>query len=695
MATTAKELPILPPEWSPLIGVTPPGHWQATLQAGAVRAVIRDGDVYDVTVDGVPWAQRIYLGVRDSAWNTLPYEAAGIAIEETPDRAVLTCTLQTTSPPEACGGLLAAIDLTVTLEAPGTIEVAAVIRPLREFRAGKIGLCVLHDSRTHVGAHYRAWGPGTAASGVLGHRIDPQLFVDGSVTAMFDPFDHLTLSWPDGRCAEWRFTGDTFEMQDHRNWADLSFKTYSTPQRLGWSHPFTPAAAQRQSVRLHATAPPTGLSAGVGGATEGGAPGAGAPGAGAPAGGAPAGADDGPTALVIGPLVDAVSGTRLRLGSDHRAPLPAGATPLHASPPDHLRVTVTAAATDEALVALLADVAALGAAVEVLIVLAREDEAEAAVAALGRALRRHPVPIGSVQVSSRDAAGGEQEVPAPSHLAAVAAALAAAGLPPVSRTGTTSHFCAVNRAPQALRPGTDAVIGVTTQLHLSDSETVLLNARSLSDIADTLRLLAEPDAALHASPVTLIGRDGPCPTGPVGLWGQPAWLDPRLLGCYGAAWSVAMLAALTAAGFTSATLLETSGPRGFLVAGREEVGGMAPAAAVVVPAFHVLADVLAAAAAGPAEVGDPDRLVGLTLIDAAGGASLLCASIRSHRQRVRIRGLPDPVWIRLLDEESAYEAMTDPVGFRGESGWRVSDGSTIELGPYATLLCQTRGGRPQ
>ena len=46
--------------------------------------------------------------------------------------------------------------------------------------------------------------------------------------------------------------GDTFEMEDHRNWTDASFKTYVRPLALPW--PYTPPAGQAvsQSVKRHA-----------------------------------------------------------------------------------------------------------------------------------------------------------------------------------------------------------------------------------------------------------------------------------------------------------------------------------------------------------------------------------------------------------------------------------------------------------
>ena len=44
--------------------------------------------------------------------------------------------------------------------------------------------------------------------------------------------------------------GDTFEMEDQRNWTDASYKTYVRPLALPWPYTLEPARADRQSVTL-------------------------------------------------------------------------------------------------------------------------------------------------------------------------------------------------------------------------------------------------------------------------------------------------------------------------------------------------------------------------------------------------------------------------------------------------------------
>ena len=64
----------------------------------------------------------------------------------------------------------------------------------------------------------------------------------------------------EGLTVETRFEGDVFEMEDHRNWSDASFKTYSRPIGLPYPYKLTPGEPVIQSV----TVTVTGLSRALG-----------------------------------------------------------------------------------------------------------------------------------------------------------------------------------------------------------------------------------------------------------------------------------------------------------------------------------------------------------------------------------------------------------------------------------------------
>ena len=60
----------------------------------------------------------------------------------------------------------------------------------------------------------------------------------------------LTHSIAPGVHLTCRMEGDTFEMEDQRNWCDASFKTYVRPLSRPWPYRLEPAEALRQAVTL-------------------------------------------------------------------------------------------------------------------------------------------------------------------------------------------------------------------------------------------------------------------------------------------------------------------------------------------------------------------------------------------------------------------------------------------------------------
>ncbi len=72
----------------------------------------------------------------------------------------------------------------------------------------------------------------------------------------------VVLQGVPGLKAAVRMEGDTFEMEDHRNWTDASFKTYVRPLARPWPYVLEAGQTVRQQVSLTlvGTAPATGAS---------------------------------------------------------------------------------------------------------------------------------------------------------------------------------------------------------------------------------------------------------------------------------------------------------------------------------------------------------------------------------------------------------------------------------------------------
>ncbi len=158
----------------------------------------------------------IYPAVRDEFWGTLPAGAGPAEAEIAPDlvRLRITGQLQHTAT-----GLEWEAD--ISARSDGTLRYHWRGRARWTFRTNRTGLCVLHPAEA-AGAPCRVeHADGRSVSGWLPTAIAPhQPFTDLRAVAH---------TFGGGAEAIVRFEGETFEMEDQRNWSDASFKTYCRP----------------------------------------------------------------------------------------------------------------------------------------------------------------------------------------------------------------------------------------------------------------------------------------------------------------------------------------------------------------------------------------------------------------------------------------------------------------------------------
>ena len=108
------------------------------------------------------------------------------------------------------------------------------------FQRNRIGFCILHGPS----AAGKAWQLETAGGEkVQGHFPD---FISPHQPAK--DLREIGQQLTDGLWAHVRMEGDTFEMEDQRNWTDASFKTYCTP--LGLPYPVTVEKGTRVTQKI-------------------------------------------------------------------------------------------------------------------------------------------------------------------------------------------------------------------------------------------------------------------------------------------------------------------------------------------------------------------------------------------------------------------------------------------------------------
>lgn len=625
------------------------------LRAGPLTALLDEGDLRRVRAGDVEVAQRIYVAVRDEVWNTIPATFADWDLEIGDDRFSVGFTAR---------HRYRAIDFSWRGRIAGTAE-GVITYDMdgvagADFRYCKIGLNVHHPLRGSVGRPYHAETPSGPIDGVLPDRIDPQRLVNGTLTAMFAPYDALTLEPRDGLAVRFAFEGDLFEMQDHRNWTDANFKSYGTPLAI----PFPMDAHAGQALRQKVTISVSGT----------------------------AGSEQGkelldvavgrPTGQRLPPIGTCLAGHGGNL-SEREAGL------LRALRLDHLRADLhlDRAGWQDDLQRAATACAALGVGLELgLFVDDTTDEALAACAALLHARTVPPVRVLVFQES-----GGRSPTAGSTHgylvrrvrerLQPLPAAVPLAG-------GTTQFFAELNRDPPQLEAMDAVVFSINPQVHACDDTSLVENLAAQADVVLSARALCD-DHPIIISPVTLIGRDGPYAAGPPEPGGTPGNVDVRQASLFGAGWTACSVRYLAESGAAALTYYEATGWLGLI---ETDAGPQVPAhfpshAGMVFPLYHVFAD-LAEWKGGELVAlrsSDPLAVDGLAL--RVGGAThLLLANLSDEPRTLTVGPLAGrAVQLRLLEDGTAMQATDDPAGFRNSgSAETLGDGTLrLTLGPLA------------
>ncbi|NVO28961.1 hypothetical protein HJ526_16135 [Donghicola sp. C2-DW-16] len=201
------------------------GKLAFTLQGGALR---------HIAYDGVEMIRGIAFLVRDRDWGTLVPHTTEL-LRETGDRFNLHLRMQYQS-----GG--AELDVAVKIAADEQrLEVSATGAVDGPFETNRAGFTLLHPASVAGCPAMVGHSDGTTDAAQFPVLIDPwQPFMD--IVALEHERDGLRV-----RCL---LSGDTFEMEDQRQWGDASFKTYNRPLALPWPYDLSADAPLEQSVHL-------------------------------------------------------------------------------------------------------------------------------------------------------------------------------------------------------------------------------------------------------------------------------------------------------------------------------------------------------------------------------------------------------------------------------------------------------------
>ena len=637
-------------------------------RAGPFSLIFEAGDLRYVKLGQREVIRRLYGAVRDRKWGTVPAEISDLISEDSDQAFRITYTAT-----HRRDDIHFIWQAEIAGQADGSIRFSFDGEAKSTFLRNRIGLCVLHPLRECAGAHVRT----LQRDGSLRALAFPRIIAEQQPVPGFQDLAGLAHEIDHGLWAELEFNGDTFETEDQRNWIDASFKTYGTPLNLPRPVKVTAGTRVRQSVTLRLRTDrgePVGDEVTIHTLAE----------------------ENNASSRRLQPdqppvtvrLNDSICGRLPELGlgmASHCRPLTEREIGrLARMGIAHLRADIRLADPrwTEALRLAARDALELGAALELALHLPADQSGD--LTPVAKALARLKAdPIRALIL--RD---GQKSTPA-DDLAAARLALADCGM--AIGAGTAADLYQLNLR----RPPADADFicwSMNPQVHAND----------LTSIAETPEAAAQQvlsareyfgDVPLIVSPITLKPRFNPLTEGedpPSGAGELPPQVDPRQMSLFGAAWTLATLAALAPIGVESLTLFETTGWRGVM---ETEAGSPLPAGfpslpGAVFPLYHVLADLGEFAGGDVLDLAmEPSAAVAAIAVRKRGATALWLANLTREPRQVRLFGLPAPVNLRRLDETNVLAAMTEPEAFRRTTGQAVDpDAELLNLAAFS-LVC--------
>ena len=642
-----------------LFGTDEPAAEARPLKAGPLTAELDAGNLRYIRHAGREAIRAISYVVRDELWGTFNPEIRDLAVDETDDSFTVTYSALCSG-----GEQRFAYRVRITGSADGTLRFEGIGTPETDFLTNRTGFVVLHG-----------------VEGVSGHaaRVTE---VDGSVVEtrfpeVIDPkqpimnIRSLAHQVAPGLAVTCTMLGDTFEMEDQRNWTDASYKTYVRP--LGLPHPFVLKAGetieQAVELRFEETAP-------------------------AP----PADAGDATPEIRVAVGAEAGRVPAIAMGLEWHATgaAMARAEQLAGLAPAYLSCYFDARHAGAEAMRGFRDVAdAFGWQLALEAVVPGLDNSAQALRSVADMASAAGARFGSVAVSPAEdldfvIPGTVFDDMSPYDTLYAAAREAFPGS--VIGGGNFMYFTELNRKPPPFA-GMDFVIHPTCAIvHAADDRSVTETVETLPYIIRSGRSLFG-DKPYCLGPVGIGTRTSPFggPPSPNPRSGRIAMCrnDPRQRGLLGAAWHLGIAARAAAGGVTSVILGAPTGDHGLLHHPGEtpqpwfdEHGGR-------FPVWHVMRGVYAASgrARRVTEVSVPREVQALAFETEAGGLELWLANLMGEERRIRLDGLGGgDMRLAVLDEESFVAGAGDPDALDGAE--RSTPGDRIELRPYAVARCR-------
>jgi hypothetical protein len=652
-----------------LCGTDEPDVAGRILKAGPMQVEFGNGQLRYLKVGGVEVLRVLGFLVRDENWGTYTPRISELLIDERSDGFSVSFHAVCSRP-----GQEIVYDARIEGRANGDLEFEGIAMPTTDFLTARTGFVVLHPLK------------GVAGCAVTVEHVDGTV-VNSRFPPLVDPVQPflsiraLTHEVSPGLKATVRMEGDTFEMEDHRNWTDASFKTYVRPLALPWPYTLPAGQAVRQLVKVtlsgaarrDAQSGAAGqIEVKLGVVSERVLPplGLGVP------------AEEIEHALQCAALLELAAPRTLQCHIDPRRQH----GPVQLSGYRKLAERAGASVVLEVVVESLDQYAG------------ELQRLAAQVKQAGLVLEGVAVcPVGDL----KSVLPGGVRPPAPPLEALYAAARDA--FPGVKLGGGMfSFFTELNRKHPPAQ-GLDFVMNTTCPIvHAADDRSVMETLEALPFQVSTARTYIG-NCGYRVGPSAIGCRDNPhgatFTPNPDNLRVCLAKMDPRMRGLFGAAWTLGYIATFARTGIDALTIGAPTGPLGIIHRKAEYAQPYYDdlAAPAVYPVFHVVAGLTRGAGARlvDAASSNDQKVQCLAYRAKDGGTTLWLANLTAERQHVRIAanpGAPLGAMVGALLDEHSFDVATSRA-LRFQHSWQDM-GNQLTLEPYAVAILAVSDPQP-
>jgi D-apionolactonase len=638
-----------------LFGTEVPDGKRRELVAGPITAMLDNGALRYIRYRGVEVLRGISYLLRDKNWGTYAPRIENLKVRQ--GRTGFSISYDAT-----CSDADQALKYQAKIEAKpdGMLIFSADCTPLSDFLTNRSGFVILHPLEGVVGKPVEV----VHVDGRREKRKFPKIISPGQPIFEIRSLKHTVMP---GVTATVVMEGNKFEMEDHRNWMDASYKTYVCSLLDPWPYTLKKDQAFTQSVKLTIEGKPANKASSK---------------------------SNGAISIELGKIRGRLPSIGVGVPVAEAKHALEKADLIATAKPGHLVCQIDGREKNqtEAAAAFRALRESTGIPVTLEIVLPAKGPAEEEVQAIASALRAADFKPDAVVITQmHDLKSFQPNTPRPWGPTYEEMAAAARKAFPGVRLGggMLSLFTELNRK----RPPQGVFDFITHTacpiVHSADDLSVMETLESLPWI------IASTRAMIGTSPYHLGPTSIPCRDNPYGakVAANPdnsrvclSDMDPRQRGLFAAAWNLGLVAAAAKGKVDAISLGSVTGAQGLIYRKASYLqSGYDGSDASVYPAYHILAGLGLASGARRIETesGASGKITALAY-ETKAGPVLWLANLTGDRQPVKVNGFKGAARFHVLDEKS-FDTLVRRPDYLTKAGTGVKKVASLEIGPYAII----------